>query len=87
MARPAWRFIASGIPVRPITVTTNALTAPSILRGVELISYGGTNYYAGRFNGNFGGSYSVPYHDVWFTNSTIFCISPDVNNYVYVPCR
>jgi len=74
------------------TVTANPETSNSSLRGLELISYQGTDYYAGCFgkgpcgNGSyFNGVSTVPYPNVWFTNSTIFCVSPLYGNYATCP--
>jgi len=60
------------------TVTTDPFTTPSSFMGVELITYQGTDYYAGNLSGIGGfsnGVSTVPYPGVWFTNSTIFCVS------------
>lgn len=61
------------------TVTSDPFTTPSSFKGVELIAYQGTEYYAGDLSGLGGFSNGVsttPYPSVWFTNSTIFCMSP-----------
>jgi hypothetical protein len=72
--------------------TMNANTNASSLRGVELVAYQGTDYYAGNFSeGPYGpGPYSngrpvIAYHNVLFTNSTIFCVSPSYGDYVVCP--
>jgi len=74
------------------TVTASPETSNSSLRGLELISYQGTDYYAGCFgkgpcgNGSyFNGVSTVSYPNVWFTNSTIFCVSPLYGNYATCP--
>ena len=46
-----------------------ATHSPSI-RNVELVSYGGSQYYIGQVGVN-----EILY-TIWFTNSTIFCVSP-----------
>ncbi len=73
-------------------VTVNPQTSNSSLRGVELISYQGTNYYAGTFskgpigNGSyFNGESTVMYPRVWFTNSTVFCVTPARGSFAACP--
>jgi hypothetical protein len=56
--------------------TKGANTVASSLREVELIAYGSTDYYAGNFSVGPFSAPSVTYLEVWFTNSTIFCVSP-----------
>ena len=58
-------------------------TSESPMRNVELISYQGTHYYAGNFSAGFVGP-SVS-HNIWFTNSSIFCTSPSLGNYNACP--
>ncbi len=67
------------------TMTANPETSNSSLRGIELIAYQGTDYYAGTFSkGPYAGG-NAAFPSVWFTNSTIFCISPHYANYPTCP--
>jgi hypothetical protein len=57
-------------------------TSASYMRNVELVAFQGADYYAGNFSGGFAvGGPTFPSHNVWFTNSTIICISPSFSNY------
>jgi len=86
-------MVLEGIGHTCPTVTANPETSVSTVRGVELVAYQGTDYYAGSFckgpcgNGSyFNGVSTVPYPSVWFTNSTIFCVSPALyGNYATCP--
>lgn len=66
------------------TISAGATGAsPSGMRNVELISYQGTQYYAGNFSAGFTGP--PVSHNIWFTNSSIFCTSPSFPNYDACP--
>jgi hypothetical protein len=68
------------------TISRNASgTEPSSLRGVELVAYQGTDYYAGNFSEGPYGQTTVSSRTVWFTNTTIYCITPPYDNYVACP--
>ena len=58
-------------------------SSASWMRGVELVAFQATDYYAGNFSAGFTGPYVS--HDVWFTNSTIFCVTPLLGNYATCP--
>jgi hypothetical protein len=60
-------------------------TTTSSLTGVELIVYRGTDYYAGNFSAGPYGQTAVSYLIVWFTNTTIYCITPPNDNYPACP--
>lgn len=60
-------------------------TNASSLREVELVSYQRTDYYAGNFSVGPFSAPSVTYLQVWFTNSTVFCISPSYDNHATCP--
>ena len=65
--------------------TKGANTTTSSLTGVELILYHGTDYYAGNFSAGPYGQTAVSYLTVWFTNTTIYCITPPKDNYPACP--
>ncbi len=58
-----------------------ALHSPS-LSGVDLIQYQGSKYYGLNFTGYENGQPDT--RDIWFTNSTILCVSPPTSE--YPPC-
>jgi hypothetical protein len=60
--------------------TKGSNTTTSSLAGVELILYRGTDYYAGNFSAGPYGQTAVSILSVWFTNSTIYCVSPANEN-------
>jgi hypothetical protein len=65
--------------------TAVADTNASSLTDVELVEYRGTDYYAGNFSIGPFSAPKVTYLEVWFTNSTIFCVSPSYGNYAACP--
>ncbi len=65
--------------------TKGANTTTSSLTGVELILYRGTDYYVGNFSAGPYGQTIVSYLTVWFTNTTIYCITPPNDNYSACP--
>jgi hypothetical protein len=65
--------------------TAAANTNASSLRDAELVAYEGADYYAGNFSVGPFSAPSVTYLEVWFTNSTIFCISPSYSNHATCP--
>ncbi len=71
-------MVLEGIGHTCPTVTTDPFTTPANLKGVELITYQGTDYYAGNLSG-FGSS------GVWWSNSSIFCVSPQYGSYAACP--
>ncbi|MGA2874598.1 MAG: hypothetical protein ABSE82_03570 [Nitrososphaerales archaeon] len=71
----------------PTTTRNDSGMDASSLRGVELVAYQGTDYYAGSFSvGPYGPASSVntPWY-ILFTNSTIFCVTPAFVSYVACP--
>ena len=65
-------------PTKGANATTSSLT------GVELILYRGADYYAGNFSAGPYGQTAISYLTVWFTNTTIYCITPP--NGIYPAC-
>jgi hypothetical protein len=65
--------------------TKSADTNASSLSEVELAAYQGTDYYAGNFSVGPFSAAKVAYLEVWFTNSTIFCISPSYSDHATCP--
>jgi len=61
-----------------------ALHSPS-LSNVELVSSEGFYYYAINFTFSFNGQPIS--HTVWFTNSTVFCVSPEYGSYNVCPSQ
>jgi|SRR5579872_2660599 len=65
--------------------TKGANTTTSSLTGVELILYRGTEYFTGNFSAGPYGQTAASYLNVWFTNTTIYCITPPNDNYPACP--
>jgi hypothetical protein len=63
------------------TINT-AMHSPS-LSNVEIISYQGKELYDMNFTYGFNGQPVT--HTVWFTNETVFCVSPMFNGYKLCP--
>jgi hypothetical protein len=61
-------------------------TNASPMRNAELVSFQGTRYY---YAGNFSAGFTGPpgSHDIWFTNSTIFCVTPSLDSYATCPAN
>jgi len=63
--------------------TVNAAAHSPSLGNIELISYQGSEYYGTNFTGYMNGQPDTS--DVWFTNSTILCVSPMAGGYPECP--
>jgi len=63
--------------------TINTAAHSSSLENAELISYQGTEHYGTNFTGYLNGQ-GAP-STIWFTNSTIFCVSPMTSGYATCP--
>jgi hypothetical protein len=83
---PGWTVVRSGLTLyydtACIPVESQDLSCPTsdpgshspYLNNVDLISYKGTYYYAVNFTYYENGQPDT--HTIWFTNSTVFCMSP-----------